>query len=155
MAALQTETPQINDSLGLKWKSNSAPKYSVDFSAFVWCEIQFNKVRSKVWREHKTIRHSLFCSIFSCLLIFLSKCNFLCLWSCYLKELMLHSRNFNFCIFEFSLSLVVFVQSLPRPTSFNHFVNNALWVGFYKTDNISEDIKVAHSFYWTHLNYWG
>ncbi|KAL9975258.1 hypothetical protein ACROYT_G012400 [Oculina patagonica] len=32
-------------------------------------------------------------------------------------------------------------QSLPRPSSFNHFVNNALWVGFYKTDNISEDIK--------------
>ncbi|XP_074617953.1 piezo-type mechanosensitive ion channel component 1-like isoform X1 [Acropora palmata] len=32
-------------------------------------------------------------------------------------------------------------QTLPRPTSVNHFVNNALWVGFYKTDNISEDIK--------------
>ncbi|XP_015749151.1 PREDICTED: piezo-type mechanosensitive ion channel component 1-like [Acropora digitifera] len=32
-------------------------------------------------------------------------------------------------------------QTLPRPISFNHFVNNALWVGFYKTDNISEDIK--------------
>lgn len=32
-------------------------------------------------------------------------------------------------------------QSLPRPSSLNHFINNAMWVGFYKTDNISEDIK--------------
>lgn len=32
-------------------------------------------------------------------------------------------------------------QSLPRPSSLNHFINNALWVGFYKTDSISEDIK--------------
>lgn len=32
-------------------------------------------------------------------------------------------------------------QNLPRPTTVNHFINNALWVGFYKTDNISDDIK--------------
>lgn len=37
-------------------------------------------------------------------------------------------------------------QTLPRPSSFNHFINNALWVGFYKTDNISEDIKVLKTF---------
>lgn len=39
-----------------------------------------------------------------------------------------------------------FPQTLPRPSSFNHFINNALWVGFYKTDNISEDIKVRNLF---------
>ena len=41
---------------------------------------------------------------------------------------------------------VCFLQSLPRPSSFNHFINNALWVGFYKTNNISEDIKVTDMF---------
>ena len=39
---------------------------------------------------------------------------------------------------------ISFPQTLPRPSSFNHFINNALWVGFYKTDNISEDIKVTN-----------
>ena len=148
MVALSTETPQINASIGLKWKSNSAPKCNVDLSAFLWREIQFNIVRSKVWGEHKNVSVIL-CSIYLLLAyLFSSKnCNFLCLWSCCLKELMLQSRNFSFCIFEFSLSFIVFVQTLPRPTSVNHFVNNALWVGFYKTDNISEDIKVAHAFY--------
>ena len=37
-------------------------------------------------------------------------------------------------------------QNLPRPTTVNHFINNALWVGFYKTDNISDDIKVRRYF---------
>ncbi|XP_031574449.1 piezo-type mechanosensitive ion channel component 2-like [Actinia tenebrosa] len=32
-------------------------------------------------------------------------------------------------------------KSLPVPANISHFTNNALWVGFYKTDVISEDIK--------------
>lgn len=51
-------------------------------------------------------------------------------------------------IVEFSVIIfskhISFLQTLPRPSSFNHFINNALWVGFYKTENISEDIKVRN-----------
>lgn len=106
MVALSTETPQINASIGLKWKSNSAPKCNVDFSAFFWREIQFNKVRSKVWGEHKNVSVIL-CSIYLLLAyLFSSKnCNFLCLWSCCLKELMLHRRNFNFKFLNFYYGL--------------------------------------------------
>ena len=46
--------------------------------------------------------------------------------------------------FFLHISMTLFPQTLPRPSSFNHFINNALWVGFYKTDNISEDIKVRN-----------
>ena len=126
MAALPTETPQIN-------------------------ERQFNKVRSKVWGKHKNVSVIL-CSIYLLLAyLFSSKnCNFLVLVVLLLERVDVTQLQFQFlrfCIFEFLLWFIVFVQTLPRPTSFNHFVNNALWVGFYKTDNISEDIKVAHAFY--------
>ncbi|XP_020894049.1 piezo-type mechanosensitive ion channel component 1, partial [Exaiptasia diaphana] len=32
-------------------------------------------------------------------------------------------------------------KSLPVPKNGSHFTNNAVWVGFYKTDDISNDIK--------------
>lgn len=145
MAALSTETPQINASIGLKWKSNSAPKCNVDFFG-----VKYSLTKSGLKFGGNIRMYSSFSVLFTYFLLTyfpLKTVIFWCLWSCCLKELMLQSRNFNFCIFEFSLSFIVFVQTLPRPTSFNHFVNNALWVGFYKTDNISEDIKVAHALY--------
>ena len=46
MAAVPTGTPQINDSVGLKGKSNSAAKFNEYFSAFLWRAIQFNELRA-------------------------------------------------------------------------------------------------------------